>query len=71
MDLDTVFMGNVDGFMDNLLGLVGNMDLVVFDKVCVFNDDLLDDNQMMLGLSNSLFDYNLVLDALDLSQFNC
>jgi len=66
-----VFMGNVDGFMDNLLGLVGNMDLVVFDKVCVFNDDLLDDNQMMLGLSNSLFDYNLVLDARDLSQFNC
>lgn len=66
-----MFMGNVDGFMDNLLGLVGNMDLVVFDKVCVFNDDLLDDNQMMLGLSNSLFDYNLVLDALDLSQFNC
>lgn len=66
-----MFMGNVDGFMDNLLGLVGNMDLVVFDKVCVFNDDLLDDNQMMLGLSNSLFDYNLVLDARDLSQFNC
>lgn len=70
MDLDTVFMGNVDGFLDNLLGLVGNMDLVVFDKVHVFNDDLLDDNQMFLGLSNSLFDYNLVLDALDLSQFN-
>ena len=71
MDLDTVFLGNVDGFLDNLLGLVGNMDLVVFDLDLVFNDDLLDDNQMMLSLGNSLDDDLFVLDALDLSQFNC
>lgn len=70
MDLDTVFLGDVDGFLDNLLGLMGNMDLVVFDNFLVVNDDLLDDNQMFLGLSNSLFDYDLSLDALDLSQFN-
>lgn len=70
MNLNTVFLANVDGFLDNLLGLVGNMDLVVVDKFLVLNDDLLDDNQMFLGLSNSLFDYDLVLDALDLSQFN-
>lgn len=70
MDLDTVFLGNVDGFLDNLLGLVGNVDLVVFDSDLVFNDDLLDNNQMFLGLSNSLFDDDLVLDALDLAQFN-
>jgi hypothetical protein len=70
MDLDTVFLGDVDGFLDNLLGLVGNMDLVVVDHFLVVNDDLLDDNQMFLGLSNSLFDYDLSLDALDLSQFN-
>jgi hypothetical protein len=71
MDLDTVFMGNVDGFMDNLLGLVGNMYLVPVDDFNVVNDDLLDDNQMFLGLNNSLHDYLLVRDALDLSQFNC
>jgi len=57
MDLDTVFVANVDGVMDNMLGLVGNMDLVVMDGDCVFNDDLLDDNQMMLSLGNSLLDY--------------
>lgn len=57
MDLDTVFVANVDGVMDNMLGLVGNMDLVVMDGDCVFNDDLLDDDQMMLSLGNSLLDY--------------
>jgi len=57
MDLDTVFVANVDGVMDNMLGRVGNMDLVVMDGDCVFNDDLLDDNQMMLSLGNSLLDY--------------
>jgi len=71
MDLDTVFLGNVNGFLDNLLGLVGNMDFVVFDSDLVFNDFLLDDDQMFLGMNKSLHDYLLVLDALDLSQFNC
>jgi len=71
MDLDTVFLGNLDGFLDNLLGLVGNVDLVLFDEFDVVDDDLLDDNQMFLGLNKSLHYYLLVLDALDLSQFNC
>lgn len=71
MDLDTVFLGNLDGFLDNLLGLVGNMDLVLFDEFDVVDDDLLDDNQMFLGLNKSLHDYLLGFGALDLSQSNC
>lgn len=46
------------------------MFLVFFDKFLVSNDLLLDDNQMFLGLNDSLDKDLLSLNALDLSDFN-
>lgn len=41
-----------------------------FDKFLVLNDLLLDDDQMLLGLNDSLHDNLLSLNVLDLSDFD-
>jgi hypothetical protein len=43
---------------------------VLLDKFLVSNDLLLDDDQVFLGLNDSLDDDLLSLDALDLSEFD-